>query len=878
MCLSDGCRVVRHLYLIVLIMTLGVVNVARAKDRDWQQAATQNGAANEEKIFTASLSNNADAEMHFNPKFLHHIPGQAPVDLTLFSYGNRVLPGTYLVDVVVNARYIEQTEIRFDISPSTAADDSTSSSTQACLTPAMLQRWGVDMQKLPMLNKIDNHDVQCVPLTEWIAHSHVSFDMGKQRLSVNIPQIALLKMAQGDISPTQWNDGVNAVILNYQLFAARYDASYSGNKKTTYSFNTMLQGGVNMGAWRLRYRANDSYRDDVHQWQIIETTATRDIKDWRSRLTLGDGFTPGDILSGISFRGIQVASDDAMLPDSLRGYAPRIEGVAQSQAQVTIKQNGYVLYTTFVAPGPFVIDDLLPNTSSGRLEIIVKEADGRSTISYQSYAALPMQLREKGTRFHVAAGQYRTDRYKQPPRFIQGTFAYGMNSQMTLYGGARVTNFYQSLLTGVGINLAQYGSSAFDLTYSQSKDMVNIRHWGNVARWQYAKENAATKTNFQIAYQRYLNRSFRTFTAAVDAYHGIDNGQNGAINSRFDATIAQILGPAVLNLNFGIAHYSDGQKDVQGRVGYGNQFKKINYRLDFSYQKIRGELNRQLSLSFNLPLMWTNNFSSSTSINYSANSHFNGDVTHSVSTGGLLLKNDNLSYGIGASQSDRSGRSGFFSLNLHGPVAQINLNHTQGFDYATTMAMLGGGMVLHQADLTLSQSLGDTVVLASVPGADNVAFENNIGVKTNRRGYAVLPSAIAYRRNRLTLNMENISDDIEVKNAALDVVPTRGAVVLAQYEVRQGYKALLTVRDQYGKPLPFGARVFDLRGREAAMVGPDGQVYLTGIEKNDLFTVKWGANSQTQCQFHAPSFSASAEKGVGKNQSPEFLSEVMHCY
>lgn len=875
MCLTDGYLIVRHLHLIVLLITFGALNMALAEEKDPQEVFAHNRAVNATQVYASLPPKNADAIMHFNPKFLHHIPGQAPVDLALFAYGNRVLPGIYLVDVVVNGRYIEQTEIRFDTPSSTAVDSSTSFSAQPCLNGAMLQRWGVDVQKL----KIDHDDAQCLSLTEWITHSQVNFDMGQQKLSVSIPQVAMQKEVQGDISPAQWNDGVNAFILNYQLLAARYDTNYDGhNKKTDYSLNTMLQGGVNMGAWRFRYRANNSHRENQHRWQILETTATRDIKDWRSRLTLGDGFTPGDILTGISFRGVQIASDDAMLPDSLRGYAPRIQGVAQSQAQVTIKQNGYVLYTTFVAPGPFVIDDLLPNTSSGKLEIIVKEADGRSTTSYQSYAALPMQLREKSSRFHVAAGQYRTDRYMQQPRFIQGTLAYGLHPQITIYGGSRVANFYQLLLAGVGMNLGQYGSSALDMTYVQSENIAATRRHGNAMRWQYAKENSSTKTNFQIAYQRHFNTSFRTFTEAVDAYHLTSGDKNSAIYSRFDSTITQTLGAAVFSLSFGTARYWDGKNDVEARIGYSNQIKKINYRFDYSYQKTRGESNRQFSLSFNLPLTWANHFTSSTSINYSANSHFNGDVTHSVSSAGVLLENDSLSYGVGASQSNRSGSSGFFSLNVHAPIAQLNLNHTQGTDYATTLAMLGGGMVLHRGGLTLSQPLGDTVVLASVPGANNVEFENNVNVRTNRQGYAVLPSAVAYRRNRLALNMENVGDDIEIKNATLEVVPTRGAVVLAQYKVRQGHKALLIVRDQHDKPLPFGAQIFDPRGREAAMVGPGGQVYLTGIEKNDFFTAKWGEGGQARCQFQAPNFSSSTNKDVEKNQSSEFLSEVVHCH
>ncbi|MBW6086650.1 fimbria/pilus outer membrane usher protein [Escherichia coli] len=40
----------------------------------------------------------------------------------------------------------------------------------------------------------------------------------------------------------------------------------------------------------------------------------------------------------VSFRGVQLASDDNMLPDSLKGFAPVVRGIAKSNAQITIKQ------------------------------------------------------------------------------------------------------------------------------------------------------------------------------------------------------------------------------------------------------------------------------------------------------------------------------------------------------------------------------------------------------------------------------------------------------------------------------------------------------------------------------------------------------------
>ncbi|MCS5946626.1 fimbria/pilus outer membrane usher protein [Klebsiella variicola subsp. variicola] len=53
-----------------------------------------------------------------------------------------------------------------------------------------------------------------------------------------------------------------------------------------------------------------------------------------------------------------LASSDAMLPDSQKGFAPIHPWDSRTNAQVTVRQNGYVLYQTHV-PGAFVIDDLL---------------------------------------------------------------------------------------------------------------------------------------------------------------------------------------------------------------------------------------------------------------------------------------------------------------------------------------------------------------------------------------------------------------------------------------------------------------------------------------------------------------------------------------
>ncbi len=107
----------------------------------------------------------------------------------------------------------------------------------------------------------------------------------------------------------------------------------------------------------------------------------RDITPLRSRLTLGDSYTNGDIFDGINFRGAQLASDDNMLPDSQKGFAPVIHGIARGTAQVSIKQNGYEIYQSTVPPGPFTINDLYAAGNGGDLQVTIKENDGTSRSS-----------------------------------------------------------------------------------------------------------------------------------------------------------------------------------------------------------------------------------------------------------------------------------------------------------------------------------------------------------------------------------------------------------------------------------------------------------------------------------------------------------------
>uniref|UniRef100_UPI0013C2EB8E fimbria/pilus outer membrane usher protein n=1 Tax=Klebsiella quasipneumoniae TaxID=1463165 RepID=UPI0013C2EB8E len=96
-----------------------------------------------------------------------------------------------------------------------------------------------------------------------------------------------------------------------------------------------------------------------------------------------------------------------MLPDSQRGYAPVVRGVAKSNARVTVLQGKSTLYETTVAPGPFAINDLYATNYAGDLTVVVTEADGSVSTFTVPFAAVPESIRPGQSRYSAIVGRSR---------------------------------------------------------------------------------------------------------------------------------------------------------------------------------------------------------------------------------------------------------------------------------------------------------------------------------------------------------------------------------------------------------------------------------------------------------------------------------------
>ncbi|WP_269936396.1 fimbria/pilus outer membrane usher protein, partial [Serratia liquefaciens] len=321
------------------------------------------------------------------------------------------------------------------------------------------------------------------------ASARLLFD--SQQLALSIPQAALARQPRGYVPPSQWDEGIIALLLNYSLSGASSTTTQngSGGNQNSNSQYANLRPGLNIGPWRVRnYTTWSRSSDGQDQWSTVYTYAQRNLTGLRSQLTLGDSNAPAEVFDAVPFRGVQLASDDEMLPDSLRGYAPVVRGIARTNAQVVVRQNGYEIYRTFVAPGAFVINDMYPTGGSGDLQVTVKEADGSEQHLVVPFASLPVLQREGRLKYSLTGGQYRSyDSSVNKSALVQGTAIYGLPWNTTLYGGVQAAQHYQAAALGVGNNLGDWGALSLDMTQSRSQPNGKATVGGQSWRARYSK-------------------------------------------------------------------------------------------------------------------------------------------------------------------------------------------------------------------------------------------------------------------------------------------------------------------------------------------------------------------------------------------------------
>ncbi len=828
------------------------------------------------------LSGHCFARSNFNPAFLENLGAGSDVsDLSSFAaQSDNQMPGKYLVDVYLNGNPVDHREVEFITAPA-AVVQKDATGLIPCFTEETLRNYGVKTDSAESMaassttpttpTKAESTDkkdtassatasastAQCSNLLQAIPAAKTTFDFDRLRLDISVPQIFVSNSARGYVDPALWDDGISALLLNYNFTGA------NGDDQNDYYLN--LRSGFNLGAWRLRNYSTWNQNNGQREFNNVNTYLQRTIVPLKAELTMGDSYSGADVFDSFQFRGAQLASDDDMLPDSMKNFAPVIRGIAKTNAQVTIKQNGYTVYQSYVTPGAFEINDLYPSSDSGDLTITIKEQDGSEQTYIQPYASVPILQREGRLKFSATAGQYRNGYGSDKPEFAQFTLIRGFSKGLTVYGGMQGTQKYASAALGIGKNMGDLGAISFDVTQARTQPPEDETDSGQSYRFLYAKTFAETDTDFRLVGYRYSTSGYYSLDDSVTLNDDHDDYADFNIRthkrSRVEGSVSQQLGENGGSLYFSASlqdYWDSSEKEQTLQTGYSNTWNSISYNIAYNDNYVGNEEHdRQISINVSIPL---DHWLKSASANYSMSHDSNGRVQNQAGISGTLLEDHNLSYSVSEGYTNQGqGDTGNTSLNYQGQYGNSNIGYSYSKDSHRVNYGLQGGIITHSHGITLSQPLGDTVALVEAPGADNARIVNNTGVKTDFRGYAVVPFLSPYRRTSVGLDTTTLGDKVELDESAKDVIPSRGAIVRANFNAHVGYRVMMTLKREDGKPLPFGATVTLLNETESdtknsdsistGIVGEQGETFLSGLPEQGLLIAQWGTDKNRKCKI-----------------------------
>lgn len=798
-------------------------------------------------LILASVPADASETLRFNPNFLTLADGEAAreTDLSYFAVKGGQMPGDYRVSVWINDQRIEESTLHF------VSAEQHPGLLSPCLSTEQLLRWGIALPHPP------DADVPCHAfLAAGDSNLHEAVDLSQMAYRLTVPQAYLLHSDWLRTTPEQWQQGTPALQANYSLNGSKQGllVAHAQGEHTLFLGTDAL---VNLGGWRLYNASNYRYGQEGGRFQVLRSYLQHSYGAGQGgEFTLAETATSSEFFDAFPFIGVKLESDDGMLWPALTEYAPRIRGIAASQAQVTVRQSGQVIYQQNVPPGPFEFSDLVAY-NGGDLEVTIREADGSERRYTQTAATLPLLQRNGRLKYSLASGRYNGYRQRQQPLFASASAAYGLPWESTLYGGLLLSGRYRSAQLGVGKYDAHLGALAVDASYAESQPMdtrlgAPPRHTGYAYRLAYARGfNSGTALNF--SWSHYASQGFYTLADSLDDTPFWHDAATLRVKRRVSLQLSQSLaslGQVSLS-GSQEAYWRQASAGSSWTAYWSNSLGPLNVNLALSYSEAPRQAHDTLiSLGLSLPL--ANLLGGAPLSLGNTTTRLNGRLSNQTSLSGSAA-DGRLNWGLANSWS-QDGQSRSQSANLMWSAGQgqltANYNHYRHGDMLSYGLL--GGFALHPGGLTLSRtlSLNAGTALIDAQGVAGVPVKSGGSLQTDLHGYALLPNLTPYQINNVALDVNRFRDDTEAGETDKRVLPARGALIPLRFNVSAGYRALITLR-QRGQALPLGAQVqvTHANGVIHGLVGDEGQVYLSGLPPQGHIEAQWNRHPRCQADY-----------------------------
>ncbi|MGM0938291.1 MAG: fimbria/pilus outer membrane usher protein [Pseudomonadota bacterium] len=773
------------------------------------------------------------------------------IDFNRFSESGYILPGKYQLNLELNGQGIGSSTytIEFLEKENKGFDNKKVLLPQACITDDIVSILGLKEKVKEGLSTWNNG--QCIDLLS-LKGTEIVPKLNESTLVIKIPQIWLEYISSTWLPPSRWDDGITGALLDYNI-NANVAIPHEGRNTQSIFYNGTV--GYNLGSWRVRSDYQGSYTrtsgNDENNKNLLDFTrvyAYRAIRSLKSNLTVGENFINSNIFNSWRYTGISLESDDRMLSPQLRGYAPQITGIAETNARVVVKHQGRILYDSTVPAGPFAIQDL-DSSVRGKLDVEIIEQNGKTNQFQIDTAYVPYLTRPGQVRYKLVSGRSRDKLHNtEGPIFASTEAAVGLSNAWTVYGGTILAGNFNSLAIGVGRDLFALGALSADITQSYAKLNDRGSMQGKSWRLSYSKRFDNYDADVTFAGYRFSERNYMTMQNYLDARYRSDfTGKEKELY-----TISFNKGLSEYNTTIGLQYNHQTYWEQSDSDYYSiniNKYmtilgiKNISLNLSASRSKFYGKDNDVFFARVSIPLESNKGY-----INYDGSKN-SSIYTHNIgyfntTDDNLANYNLNIATTHGGNMDSSSSFSGFYGR--YTPIANVNANatisdkNTSSFGFSANggLTVTSKGAALHSGGFN-----GGTRLMVDTEGVAGVPVDGG-RVTTNNRGLGVVTDINSYYRNETSIDLTKLPNNIEATQAIVESSLTEGAIGYRKFEVLKGDKAFAIIRLKDNTYPPFGSVISNMKGRELGIISDNGFAWLTGISPNEEINVSWGAKQK----------------------------------
>lgn len=607
------------------------------------------------------------------------------------------------------------------------------------------------------------------------------------------------------LSPVQGNDTLNTWLE--QRFFNDY-----GFLTNTGVYRSDMGNGINEGerAGYLRYDTYWRYSDVQRMLSIQIGDFVSNSLTWSNSARMG---------------GLRISRSFAVRPDVVTYPLLQYSGTTAVPSSVDLFINGYKAGSSALNAGPYTLTNAPYINGAGEATVVTTDALGRQVSTSVPFYVSNKLLRQGLSDFDLSVGalryNYGVDNGNYANAAFSGFYRYGFNNALTLSTHSELSD---------GLTLAGAGTD------------IAIGYWGTLS--SAYSQSRSTADNRGTGHQYVLGYSYFSRLFSFSAQHAQRSPHYQDLTS-FDRAVQ--LSRQSDQVTFSIAPFGAGRGtlglgyfDVQAHDGSRTRLANLSYSLSLwhnsslylALNKTLGDGGYNAQAQVIVPLDFGGNIAAGVQRNT------DGQLTERLTASRVAPSDGGLGWNVGYSAGGSQYRQA--DLTWRSPYATLQGGFYGERGSRNKWAEFSGSVVSMDQALFAANKINDAFIVVSTEGYSGVPvrYENRLIGHTDAGGHVLVPWANAYYPAKLEIDTLALPADVETPRVEQKVAVREGSGALVSFPIKRVLAANIRLSDERGQPLPVGSQVTERRSGQTGIVGYDGQVYLSHLQREGELSVR----------------------------------------